>query len=123
MVSRTTARMIKAALHHLTRYTYSRRIALSPQIIRLRPAPHSRTAVPNYSLKISPPETFPQLAAGSSRQLAGAGRLPRSGRSLLAIEIDLLAELAVINPFDFFVDPTSAQHLPVPATSKRSPVT
>ena len=68
---------IHVALNHVTRYRYDRAVALSPQVVRLRPAPHARTPIHAYSLRVAAREALRQLAAGSAVELARAPRVPR----------------------------------------------
>ena len=95
---------IHVALSHVTHYRYDRLVTLSPQIVRLRPAPHSRTHVLAYSLKVDPQKHFINWQQDPQSNYLARLTFPEKTREF-RIEVSLVAEMAVYNPFDFFLEP------------------
>jgi uncharacterized protein (DUF2126 family) len=99
---------IHVALNHVTHYRYDRRVALSPHVVRLRPAPHSRTRILSYSMQIEPARHFINWQQDPQSNYLARVVFPDK-TSQLRIEVDLIAEMAVLNPFDFFLEPHATQ--------------
>src|SRR3989442_8556942 len=101
---------IHVAINHQTRYRYDRPVTLSPHIVRLRPAPHCRTPILSYSLHVLPKKQFINWQQDPQSNYLARLVFPEKTRELF-IEVDLVAEMSVINPFDFFLEP-SAEKIP-----------
>jgi uncharacterized protein (DUF2126 family)/transglutaminase-like putative cysteine protease len=101
---------IHVALHHVSHYRYDRQVNLGPQILRLRPAPHCRSRILGYSLRVKPEKHFINWQQDpQANYLARLVFFEKTNE--FRIEVDLVAEMAVINPFDFFLEP-HAEHYP-----------
>lgn len=109
---------IHAALHHVTHYKYDRLVQLGPQVVRLRPAPHCRSNVISYSLRVEPAEHFVNWMQDPFANYQARLVFPEKTREF-KVTVDLVVEMAVYNPFDFFLEP-QAENFPFKYTASQA---
>jgi transglutaminase-like putative cysteine protease len=97
---------LKVVISHKTVYKYDRNVNLSPHIFRLRPAPHSRTPIEAYSLTIKPENHFFNWQQDPFGNYQARVVFPEKTNEL-SIDVEIVADLKTINPFDFFIDDTA----------------
>ncbi|MFZ4289041.1 DUF2126 domain-containing protein [Variovorax sp. HJSM1_2] len=102
---------IHAALNHVTHYKYDRPVNLGPQVIRLRPAPHCRSNVISYSLKVEPANHFVNWQQDPFANYQARLVFPEKTTEF-KVTVDLVVEMSVYNPFDYFLEP-DAQNFPI----------
>ncbi len=98
---------IHVALHHRTHYTYDKPVAHAPHVVRLRPAPHCRTKILSYSQKITGGEHFINWQQDPFSNWNARLVFPDKMKEF-CVDVEVVAEMSVLNPFDFFIDEASS---------------
>jgi transglutaminase-like putative cysteine protease len=99
---------LQVALTHRTEYLYDRRVELGPHVVRLRPAPHCRTQILGYSLRVAPAAHFLNWMQDPFGNLAARVAVPEK-TDAFSVTVDLVADMTAISPFDFFVDESAVR--------------
>jgi transglutaminase-like putative cysteine protease len=94
---------IRVALHHQTEYRYDRPVMIEPHVVRLRPAPHCRTPILSYSLKVEPADQFLNWQQDPYSNYLARLVFTKPAEAM-KFTVDLVAEMISINPFDFFIE-------------------
>lgn len=101
---------IRVAIQHNTYYEFDRAVSLSPHVVRLRPAPHSRTPIRGYNMKVTPKDHFLNWQQDAYGNYLARLVFPER-TTKFSIEVEVLVDMTVINPFDFFLE-ESAEDFP-----------
>lgn len=109
---------IRVALHHKTSYQFDRLVSLSPHEVRLKPAAHARTPILAYSITVNPAQHFVNWQQDPYGNYIARYVFPEKVRAL-DFTVDLVADMTVINPFDFFVE-KYAEHFPFNYTEQQA---
>src|ERR1700733_6540434 len=99
---------IQVGLNHSTKYRYEKPVSIGPQVVRLRPAPHCRTPILSYSLSVSPTQHFINWQQDPFANYMARLVFPDL-TDHFSVTVDLVAEMAVYNPFDFFLEDWATQ--------------
>ncbi|RXP55485.1 transglutaminase family protein [Lutibacter sp. HS1-25] len=100
---------LKIVISHKTTYKYDRAVSLSPHIFRLRPAPHCRTPIESYSIKIKPENQFLNWQQDPFGNYMARLIFPEKTKEL-SVDVEIIADLKTINPFDFFVEEAAEEY-------------
>jgi uncharacterized protein (DUF2126 family)/transglutaminase-like putative cysteine protease len=100
---------IRVGLEHRTTYSFDRLVDIGPHVVRLRPAPHCRTPITAYALRVTPADHFINWQQDPFGNHLARLVFPERATEL-SIVVDLVADLTVINPFDFFVEDSASTY-------------
>jgi transglutaminase-like putative cysteine protease len=94
---------IRVAIRHHTDYRFDRPVALGPHVLRMKPAPHTRTRIESYSMTIEPGGHFINWQQDAYANYLARVVFPDTTRHL-TVDVEVIAEMVAINPFDFFLE-------------------
>ena len=99
----------RIALRHRLDYRFDRPVRLSTHWLRLCPAPGTRANITAYTLRVGPRTHFLNWLRDPFENHLARLDLPEPVRHF-TLDLEILAELQPVNPFDFLTEPYAANH-------------